>query len=376
MLENLDADPVSQFSIRWKGEWVTLQVYKISIKHLRFNLFNTRIKPHLLEHIAKNSLGEDHFTTIDKDSLSTQRMINDYLRKNSDRKDALKFFKKPKNLPEIQAPLVSTTNGRVLNGNQRLCVFRELFDGNPTTYEHLQTAFVAFLPDNGTAEDERNLEATFQETKLAAVPFDWIQSGLWAVEERKKNISPAKIGKTLGLKENEVNFEIQRINLAREFLIHDGKTGFWHTLRDMGLKQAFKTLAEQMNTLSKKADREKLKSMSFSFMVDPKKAAAGTGKSVHLLIIDLVKNLDRFKIDGGSVPDTESKGQIDDLLLPSKKDKKETKKITHIVDLETIGPSTLIDLIVVEEDIRKSKHQAGLDKSFARRQLTSSKSTF
>ena len=52
---------------------------------------------------------------------------------------------------------------------------------NMTKYDQLQQAYVAFLPDNGTPEDERELEATFQETKLAAVPFDWIQSRLWAL---------------------------------------------------------------------------------------------------------------------------------------------------------------------------------------------------
>ena len=42
-------------------------------------------------------------------------------------KTALNYFKNPKNEPIIQEPLIATPDGRVLNGNQRLCVFRELY---------------------------------------------------------------------------------------------------------------------------------------------------------------------------------------------------------------------------------------------------------
>ena len=45
-------------------------------------------------------------------------------------------------------------------------VFPRASFSNMTKYEKLQQAYVAFLPDNGTAEDERELEATFQETNL------------------------------------------------------------------------------------------------------------------------------------------------------------------------------------------------------------------
>ena len=49
MRENLEAESVSKYSIKWKGQNTTLDVYRISIKHLRYTLFNTRIKPHLIE---------------------------------------------------------------------------------------------------------------------------------------------------------------------------------------------------------------------------------------------------------------------------------------------------------------------------------------
>ena len=371
MRKNLEGDPVSKYSIKWKGQNTTLDVYRISIKHLRYNLFNTRIKPHLIEYVAKNSLFDDHFQLIDKDALSTQKMVNDFLRKNPDRKDALKFFKNPENLPEIQEPLVSTVDGRVLNGNQRLCCFRELYAQDMKKYNHLQTAFVAFLPDNGTAEDERNLEATFQETKLAAVPFDWIQSGLWAIEERKKGTTAAKIGKTLGLSEKQVNLDIQIINFASEFLEYSGQNNFWHSLREMNLKQAFKTLAEQYNKLKTKSDRNKLKALCFKIMLKPRESGSAGEKSVHLLIGDLAKNLDAFELEGET---EENITQAHDFLSGPKK-KSTKKKKAEVVDLSSIDSATLAKKAADTETIRKAKHQASLDENFAVRQMKVCKTT-
>ena len=125
MLRGLGATPKSVYDVEWKGNWIQLPVYQISIKDLRYNVYNTRVKPHLFQHIAANSLSDDYFGDIDHASKSTQRMINQFLSKNPDRKAAFAFFKKG-NRQEIQQPLVSTPDGKVLNGNQRLCVYREL----------------------------------------------------------------------------------------------------------------------------------------------------------------------------------------------------------------------------------------------------------
>ena len=51
MRESLGSDPVGNIDIKWKGRLVQIPVYRISIKDLRYNLFNTRIKPHLLQNI-------------------------------------------------------------------------------------------------------------------------------------------------------------------------------------------------------------------------------------------------------------------------------------------------------------------------------------
>ena len=378
MRESMGSVSVGNIDIKWKGRLVQLPVFRISIKHLRYNLFNTRIKPHLLQNIAENGYEQDHFSkNVDKDAISTQKMINGFLRKNHDRKDALNYFKNPKNDVVIQEALIATPDGRVLNGNQRLCVFRQLYYSNMEKYTKLQQAYVAFLPDNGTPGDERELEASFQETKLAAVPFDWIQSGLWAIEEMKKGKSSQQIGRTLGLSEQEAKFEIQRIGLAKEFLTYISKTDYWQELREMNLKQAFKTLAQQMNKEKVREKRENMKLIAFRFMSETD-SVKDTGKSVHLLIGDLAKNIDKFEISDDETTEedetTEDNG-LDDLLAPRKK-KKESKTNKEKINLKEIKPSDLTRKISDTEDIRKKKHAAKNEKTFGLRQMKSSVTSF
>ena len=376
MLSGLGAKPRSVYNVQWKGNWIELPVYQISIKDLRYNVYNTRVKPHLFQHIAANSLADDYFETIDHASKSTQRMINQFLSKNPDRKAAFKFFKKG-NKQEIQQPLVSTPDGKVLNGNQRLCVYRELYNLDMNKFKHLQTAYVAILPDNGTPEDERDLESTFQDSRLNPEMFDWIQQGLWILDEKKtKKISNQKIATRMGKTVAEVEASIDQIKIANEFLIYIGKKDFWHDLRGMELRQAMITLPQKMNALKEKKDREKLKSYCFKVMSEGRENTKGTGKNVHKVILDTAKNLN-------SLPDLEGGGKkepssaVNPLIKPrAKKKTTKSKSKSKVVDLEKIDGKDLVQTIIDTEEIRQRKHEAKTQKAFAIRRMKSSVTSF
>ena len=111
--QTLNTEQKSTYEIKWKGTYHSLPVYKISIKDLRYNLFNTRAKPHLKQYISENNLAIDYFQNIDKDKTSTQALVHHFLMQNPDRKEALKFFREG-NLPVAQEPLVSTLDGRFI----------------------------------------------------------------------------------------------------------------------------------------------------------------------------------------------------------------------------------------------------------------------
>jgi len=244
-------------------------------------------------------------------------------------------------------------------------------------YEKLQQAYVAFLPDNGTAEDERELEATFQETKLAAVPFDWIQSGLWAIEEIKKGKSTQQIGKTLGLSEQDVRFEIKRIQLAQEFLEHIGKANYWQELREMSLKQAFKTLAQHLNSQKERDKRQMLQDITFKILTDPKDASKEVGKTIHVLIGELAKNIDSFEVsseDDGN-KDQPGASDDDDLLKPRTKKRKKPSSSKEKIDTENMKPAEVTRIISDTAEVAKKTKEAENERTFAQRQMKSTVTT-
>ena len=376
MLTALESKTVSAVNVDWKGNWIEIPVYQISIKDLRYNVYNTRVKPHLFQHIAANSLADDYFDTIDHASKSTQRMINQFLSKNPDRKAAFTFFKKG-NRQEIQQPLVSTPDGKVLNGNQRLCVYRELYNLDIKKYKHLQTAYVAILPNHGTPEDERDLESTFQDTRLNPEMFDWIQQGLWIMDEKKtKKISNQKIASRMGKTIAEVESSIDQIKIANEFLIHIGKKDFWHDLRGMELRQAMITLPQKMNVLKERKDREKLKSYCFKVMSEGRDNTKGTGKNVHKVILDTAKNLHTLP-DLEGVSKKKPSGSVNPLIKPrSAKKTAKSKTKSEVIDLEKIGGRELVRKIIDTEEVRQKKHDAETEKAFAVRRMKSTVTSF
>lgn len=367
MFQNLDAKEEGSYSLVWKGQQVKLPIFLISIKTLRYNLFNTRVKPHLQQYIAENNHPEDYFTELDKDCITTQRLINSFLSKNPDRKEALDYFTKG-NKQVVQEPLIATPDGRLINGNQRLCCYRELFSKDPGKYNHLQTAYVAFLPDNGTYDEERALEATFQDTKLVGAMFDWVQQGLWLIEQLEDK-SAAQIGMTIGKSESDIKAHIGRIQLAEEFLKHIGKPNYWVMLRDeMNLNQAFQTLQKELTKLKTKNQRVKLRNLSFKLMQDTDEATKGKGTSVHLLIIKAAKRLPKLNV---SKPNVSKPKSIDTnpLFAPLPVTPADEKPVEEEVDLDSIDGGDLTDLILDIDKVEVDKQKAKNEKAYGEKQL-------
>jgi hypothetical protein len=371
MKKNSSKERISSYNVKWQGSNIQIPVFLVDIKHLRYNLWNTRVKPHLTQYISKEGQSDNYFSTVDRDSFNIQKLINNFLKKNPDRIEALRFFKKPLNIPEIQEPLVATPDGRVLNGNQRLCVFRQLFHEDSSKYGHLQMAYVAILPSKGTLQQERDLEATFQDTKLAAIMFDWIQQGLWLKDERAKGKNAAQIGKIIGKSENEVNGLLRRITLGEEFLEHIGKQGFWVELRDtMQLTQAFKTLDEQQGKMKTLPEKISLKKGAFKMMEDPDGASKGKSTSVHLLIIKLAKSILAGGISIGVKPSKAIKQKSKSLLKPLKP-KTEPKNKSKEINLEDLDADKFANLVIDDDDVRESKRKANNNKNYALSQTKS-----
>ena len=367
-------EPVNTYQRKWKGVLVDLDVFRVSISAPRNNLWNVRVKPWLGQHIYENDLPKDYWIDIDEEAHTTLRLINDFLTKNPDRKDALNYFKRGE-LQLMNEPLVCTPSGKVLNGNQRLCVYRELFVTDQGKYEHLGHAYVAILPTEGSKADERKLESEFQQEGLQDVYFDWVQQGLQDAEDVMSE-SPESIADRTNRTAADVKESIRRITLADEFLEYIGRPECWQDLRtEYKVTQAISTLDSNLIGKNKNIktpdDREKLKQLSFQVMSKPE-SLSGKGTSAHLAIGMFANTLHQLEMPS-DVPSHQEEVQSEDLdpLLQT---------ITHDDQTDDSGNSEpgqyeikttedLVEVAIIKTQEAKAKKDSKNKENYGVRQL-------
>jgi hypothetical protein len=180
-LNELDS-PTHTFPIRWRGQDTNIPVFLIDVKKPRYNHKNGRILPHILQYCAEQGYAGDYFEKNDPSTTENQDLFDGFIAGNPQRAECYASFTSGM-LPAYTEPLISTRNGRIINGNQRLSTFRELHNENAADYDQLSHVWVAFLPDDGPEVDleseYRRLERRLQEGGvLDHQQFDWIQTGL------------------------------------------------------------------------------------------------------------------------------------------------------------------------------------------------------
>ena len=291
-------EPVNKYTVRWKGALVDIPVYWVSISAPRNNLWNVRVKPWLGQHIHEQELPKDFWENVDVEAHSTLRLINQFLTNNPDRKDALAYFARgePQKMNE---PLVCTPSGKVLNGNQRLCVYRELYVTDQGKYDHLSHAYLAILPTEGTKADERKVESEYQLEGLRTGYFDWVQQGLQDIEDAMYE-SPESIADRTNRTSSEVKESIRKISIADEFLEFVGRPECWQDLRtEYKVLQAIKALDANLNggnkNIKSEQDRKKLKRLSFQVMSEPE-STSGKGTTAHKLVGMFAKELHNLEV--------------------------------------------------------------------------------
>ena len=164
------------------------------------------------------------------------------------------------------------------------------------------------------------------------------------MDDQLEKLTAAEIGNLIGRNENDVKAHIGRIQLAREFLIHIKKPGYWVYLRDeMNLLEAFKTLQSKSTALKNKKHREMLKKAAFKIMANPDEATKGTGKSVHLLIGETAELIGKDKIKLKEAKKKSPK-KIDPLLKPLKKPTKKSDK--DGLDIDELTEKELVEIII------------------------------
>lgn len=286
------------FPIEWRGEQIDLPIYKVRFDAPRFNHRNGRIGPHLRESCAGRDVDFEEFMDQDFSQESLQSTLRTILENEKvQRKEALEKFSNGEKL-DFTKPLISTHDGRVINGNQRLSIFTQLVLEDPGKYGHLEYPYIAILPDDGHEVDYRKIEIRAQENELTSIPFDWIQAGLSRRDEiSAETFTLDELAALLDLTTSQLTGSIDLINTVDFYLESIGQPGMYQSeVREKKLDQAFQEVQTGMSILEKKPMTalekdvliERFCEEAFATMNTPN-VADGLGGGAYGLVRDLVR---------------------------------------------------------------------------------------
>jgi len=269
--EGFELLPTTGIAKIWKNEqMIDVKVYKVDVKCLRFNHGNGRLEPFIKSYIAKNNHPKDFFETNDMEDWEKQKILYDLLKNNPQRDETYQKFAKGEK-PDKSLPIISTPGGRVINGNQRLSVFKELHSSDPNKFHYLGHMYVGILPSYGSAEDEEALENKEQMDQLVASQFDWIQNSLRYRRKASNGWMPEKIAAYYNQKISTVKRDKQSLDIADEYLKFRGEPGDYSRLYNKNFKgeqiiTGLHSLCHNAKNIKNEKQRLLLKRLAFNLI--------------------------------------------------------------------------------------------------------------
>jgi len=143
-------------------------------------------------------------------------------------------------------PVLISSSGVVVNGNRRLAAMRELFAANPGSYGHFGTVNCAVLPDDTTAEEILDIEASLQAQPETKLEYDWIGDAQLVSKMVALHKSTAVVASRLSRSEREIKNVIQALLEADLYLKDWAKAEGQYNRVTEDAEQLFKDLPKQL----------------------------------------------------------------------------------------------------------------------------------
>ena len=259
-LTKSSAEDGQKLRIPLKGRPEHLQVYRVPIKYLIYNIRNGRFAAELLAKESEIKRRLDPGTA--EDGKIIQKLL---LELNQTETAALKADLLDNGQLD---PGVITRDGAIINGNRRTAILTALHDEtHDPKFEYLR---VARLPKDVDEEDLWRIEAGLQFAKEFRLDYSPINELLKLKEGRDSGFSSAEISETLlgRFTPSKVDEKLAILKLIESYLHFIGRPGQYHVVQDERDVEKFNSLqAIVVAPLKKKGknDAEIAKLVAFAF---------------------------------------------------------------------------------------------------------------
>jgi hypothetical protein len=273
------------YSLQFMGRECILPVWCIPSELPKYRLLNGRTSSLQQEWLAKNSIKPKDFFDSDPERDEAQKVQHDLLKTLINDADLYPFFKNPENK---QTEIIILDNlGFVVNGNRRLCTWRELLNEDATKYKHFEYVDVVVLPKaDDRAIDE--LEAKLQVKKDILADYSWHALANMLYRRKQKKVSDEALIEMYGLTgPRQIEEYLDMREYALEYMKNKGKEGHWSIVDDKSY--AFKELVKMRKQQSSPGEKRIMEVGAFALLDAPE------GGRLYSYIPDMYKYQDSIQ---------------------------------------------------------------------------------
>ncbi len=216
--------PEMYFPIELMGKQTKLKCVSVRIEMPVYRLANGRTRSLQLEYLSLNPEEPRDLFVKDHDAFVAQFAQHGLLKQLVKEEDLLDAFRSGER--EQTEPIICTDTGVVINGNRRLCAWRELYYNDKIKFKSFETISIAILEgcDEKAISD---IEKRLQIQKTMRAEYHWHTKALMAKEDLERGNKEGEVAKSYDLTIKQLHTLIDAREFAAQYLISKGYENQW-----------------------------------------------------------------------------------------------------------------------------------------------------
>lgn len=293
--------------IRFQGDYHVLKLFSVPIGLPKYRLENGRTVSLQAEWLADHPVEPADLFRQDPESVRAQEIQHLLLTRLIKGADLDAFFSDPAN--KQTDPVILDAHGFVVNGNRRLCCWRELYYGPESSkFTHFSHVRVIVLPPADSKAIDR-LESDLQVAKDIRDDYTWDTLANMMHEKRELHgYSMSQLAEVYpDKKQKEIEELLDMREYAIEYMASRGKPNHWSLVNQHF--HAFQKIVEGRPKQTGAAEKKVFEEVAFSLIDKPSDAGqrlyAVIGKAATLMP-DIIDRLSDELPEANPVPQENS----------------------------------------------------------------------
>lgn len=295
------------FPMEIMGKQSKLACITVRIELPVYRLANGRTRSSQLEYLSTHPEAPKDLFTKDHDAFEAQRVQHELLKELVKEEDLLESFQSGER--EQTEPIICTDTGVVVNGNRRLCAWRELYYKDKVKYKSFETISIAVL----VGCDEKaisDIEKRLQIQKTMRAEYHWHTKALMAEEDLAKGYKEQDVAKSYDLTKKQLRTLIEARQFAAQYLKSKGYENQWSRVDKK--YYAFESIVNGRKKISNPHEQELFEKLVFDLISESTDEVADkpSGRlyttikeyadNIHAISADLYKKYNPEDSDGDS----------------------------------------------------------------------------